>query len=144
MAGFLAGKRILVTGIITDSSIAFHIARVAQACRCAGALDQAAQAADRAVKVARSQRARVLESAAQLVRAEVTHSAGGRTDAAQEDLRAALLLAESCGAVSHVPFIQEELGRLLDDDARLRDAARLYAAMGASGHARRLEAELRS
>lgn len=30
MAGFLAGKRILVTGIITDSSIAFHIARVAQ------------------------------------------------------------------------------------------------------------------
>lgn len=30
MAGLLAGKRILVTGIITDSSIAFHIARVAQ------------------------------------------------------------------------------------------------------------------
>ena len=30
MAGILEGKRILVTGIITDSSIAFHIARVAQ------------------------------------------------------------------------------------------------------------------
>jgi meromycolic acid enoyl-[acyl-carrier-protein] reductase len=30
MAGLLEGKRILVTGIITDSSIAFHIARVAQ------------------------------------------------------------------------------------------------------------------
>ena len=30
MAGFLEGKRILVTGIITDSSIAFHIAKVAQ------------------------------------------------------------------------------------------------------------------
>jgi enoyl ACP reductase len=30
MAGFLEGKRILVTGVITDSSIAFHIARVAQ------------------------------------------------------------------------------------------------------------------
>src|SRR3954469_955564 len=30
MAGFLEGKRILVTGIITDASIAFHIARVAQ------------------------------------------------------------------------------------------------------------------
>src|SRR6202051_2874178 len=30
MAGFLEGKRVLVTGIITDSSIAFHIARVAQ------------------------------------------------------------------------------------------------------------------
>jgi enoyl ACP reductase len=30
MAAILEGKRILVTGIITDSSIAFHIARVAQ------------------------------------------------------------------------------------------------------------------
>src|SRR5258708_25915743 len=30
MAGILDGKRILVTGIITDSSIAFHIAKVAQ------------------------------------------------------------------------------------------------------------------
>lgn len=30
MAGFLEGKRILVTGIITDSSIAFHIAKEAQ------------------------------------------------------------------------------------------------------------------
>ncbi|HET9876317.1 MAG TPA: NADH-dependent enoyl-ACP reductase InhA [Mycobacterium sp.] len=30
MAGFLDGKRILVTGIITDSSIAFYIAKVAQ------------------------------------------------------------------------------------------------------------------
>ena len=30
MAGLLEGKRILISGIITDSSIAFHIARVAQ------------------------------------------------------------------------------------------------------------------
>src|SRR6478672_2144387 len=30
MAGLLEGRRILVTGIITDSSIAFHIAKVAQ------------------------------------------------------------------------------------------------------------------
>jgi meromycolic acid enoyl-[acyl-carrier-protein] reductase len=30
MAGLLEGKKILVSGIITDSSIAFHIARVAQ------------------------------------------------------------------------------------------------------------------
>jgi len=30
MAGLLEGKRILVSGIITDSSIAFHIAKVAQ------------------------------------------------------------------------------------------------------------------
>ncbi|MGZ4512906.1 MAG: SDR family oxidoreductase, partial [Mycobacterium sp.] len=30
MAGLLDGKRILVSGIITDSSIAFHIAKAAQ------------------------------------------------------------------------------------------------------------------
>ena len=30
MSGLLEGKRILVTGVITDSSIAFHVAKVAQ------------------------------------------------------------------------------------------------------------------
>ena len=30
MGGLLEGKTILVTGIITDSSIAFHVAKVAQ------------------------------------------------------------------------------------------------------------------
>lgn len=30
MSGLLAGKRLLVTGVITDSSIAFHVARLAQ------------------------------------------------------------------------------------------------------------------
>ena len=28
--GLLAGKKILVTGVLTDASIAFHIARLAQ------------------------------------------------------------------------------------------------------------------
>ena len=28
--GLLEGKRILVTGVLTDSSIAFHVARIAQ------------------------------------------------------------------------------------------------------------------
>jgi meromycolic acid enoyl-[acyl-carrier-protein] reductase len=28
--GILDGKRILVTGVLTDSSIAFHVARLAQ------------------------------------------------------------------------------------------------------------------
>jgi len=31
VAGLLEGKRILVTGVITDASLAFHVARVAQA-----------------------------------------------------------------------------------------------------------------
>ncbi|MGH3535226.1 MAG: enoyl-ACP reductase FabI, partial [Pseudonocardiaceae bacterium] len=30
MAGLLDGKRLLITGVITDASIAFHVARVAQ------------------------------------------------------------------------------------------------------------------
>jgi enoyl ACP reductase len=30
MSGILAGKRILVTGVVTDASIAFHVARIAQ------------------------------------------------------------------------------------------------------------------
>src|SRR5215471_15248269 len=30
MGGLLAGKRLLVTGVLTDASIAFHVARVAQ------------------------------------------------------------------------------------------------------------------
>ncbi len=30
MSGLLAGKRILVTGVVTDASIAFHVARIAQ------------------------------------------------------------------------------------------------------------------
>ena len=30
MADILDGKRILVTGVLTDSSIAFHVARIAQ------------------------------------------------------------------------------------------------------------------
>jgi len=30
MSGILAGKRILVTGVVTDASIAFHAARIAQ------------------------------------------------------------------------------------------------------------------
>lgn len=30
MSGILAGKRILITGVLTDSSIAFHAAKIAQ------------------------------------------------------------------------------------------------------------------
>lgn len=30
MSGLLAGKRLLVTGVVTDASIAFHVARIAQ------------------------------------------------------------------------------------------------------------------
>ncbi|MFF3917271.1 enoyl-ACP reductase FabI [Streptomyces sp. NPDC001852] len=30
MSGILAGKRVLVTGMVTDASIAFHVARIAQ------------------------------------------------------------------------------------------------------------------
>jgi hypothetical protein len=35
--GILDGKRILVTGVLTDASIAFHVARLAQTGRSGGA-----------------------------------------------------------------------------------------------------------
>jgi hypothetical protein len=67
---------------------------------------------------------------------------GGAADAILADLDAALVLVQETGARAYDPFIREELGRLHADEGELREAARLYEAIGASGHARRLEAEL--
>jgi hypothetical protein len=53
-------------------------------------------------------------------------------------------LVAEVGALTHEPFIREELGRLHADESELREAVRLYTAIGATGHARRLVAELGS
>ena len=45
------------------------------------------------------------------------------------------------GLLSYEPFIREELARVRGDDAEFREALRLFTAIGATGHARRLEAE---
>ena len=41
-------------------------------------------------------------------------------------------------ALAYEPFIREEAARLRGDQAELREALRLFTAIGASGHARRL------
>jgi hypothetical protein len=69
-------------------------------------------------------------------------AADGARDRARADLAAALTLVAEVGALTYEPFIREELGRLHADESELREAARLYTAIGATGHARRLEAEL--
>ncbi len=106
--------------------------------------EAALAAADEAVAVATAQGAQVFECAARLARARAVRAAeapGGR-DRAEADLRAALALVRDTGATTYEPFIREELGRLRADEAELRDALRLFAAIGATGHARRLQAEL--
>jgi hypothetical protein len=68
--------------------------------------------------------------------------ATGRTGDAEADLAAALVLVKEAGALTYEPFIREERSRLHHDDGELQEALRLYAAIGATGHVRRLKAEL--
>jgi adenylate cyclase len=102
----------------------------------------ARQAADEAVEVARGQGAQVVECLARLTRAHVLRATGGDHDAVVGDLDAALDLAKQTGALAYEPLVHEELGRLRSDEGELREAIRLYEVVGATGHARRLAAEL--
>jgi tetratricopeptide (TPR) repeat protein len=101
----------------------------------------AAAAADEAVAVARGRGARVDECMAFLVRGKVRAASGAR-DGALADLDAALTLVGEVGALTYEPFIREEIGRLHADESELREAVRLYAEIGATGHALRLRTEL--
>jgi adenylate cyclase len=106
-----------------------------------GDTDDAWRLAAEAVEVARRQGARPFECAALIARGRVER-ARGDVDAAQADLTAANDLIDRCGAVSYQPQIVEELGRLRDDATELQRAVELYSRIGATGAARRLEAEL--
>ena len=64
------------------------------------------------------------------------------TQSRRPHLAAALTLVAEVGSLTYEPFIREELGRLRGDESELREAVRLYAAIGATGHARRLSTEL--
>jgi hypothetical protein len=72
----------------------------------------------------------------------VLGATGEASAAMLADLAAALVLVKETGALTYEPFIREELGRLDADEAEQRKALRLYRQIGATGHARRLEAEL--
>jgi hypothetical protein len=107
-------------------------------------LGGALSAADDAVSVARQRGTPTDECPALLARARARCGACEPQDAVAADLGAALTLASDMGLLSYEPFIREELARVRGDDAELREALRLFTAIGATGHARRLGAELAS
>ena len=127
------------SGLFTEASVLAHLA---QARLAAGEVPAAMTAAEEAVDVARRQGARVHECLALLTRARVRRSSSTDAEGVTADLEAALVLVGDVGALIYEPFIREELGRLSGEDAELWEAVRLYHAIGASGHARRLEVEL--
>jgi hypothetical protein len=100
--------------------------------------------ADEAVSVVRTQEAPVRECLALLTRVHALRLGHGAAAAASAspDIAAGLELAQESGAKTFEPFLLEERGRLAGDPEDLHRALTLYAAMGARGHARRLEAEL--
>jgi hypothetical protein len=101
-------------------------------------------AANEAVAVAHRQQARTVECLALVVRAEVGRATDGPHDrhTVLADLDAGLHLVRDTGALTYEPFIREQLSRLDADENQLREALRLFNAIGAYAHVRRLEAEL--
>jgi hypothetical protein len=95
--------------------------------------------ADEAVAIARRQGTRVVECLALLTRARVLRETGTDPAQAGTDLDAADRLAEETGAATYAAFLAEERARLNDDVAALAETAYRYRAIGATGHARRLE-----
>jgi class 3 adenylate cyclase/tetratricopeptide (TPR) repeat protein len=126
-------------GLSDEASVLTHLAEAHLAAGDGGA---ARRVADEAVETARTQGARILECLALLTRARVFRASGGEEANVPADLSAALDLVKKTGALVYEPSIREELGRLGGEEAELREALRLYEAIGATGHARRLEAEL--
>ncbi len=124
---------------VEDASLHAYLARALLA---GGDRRRARHHAAEAVAVARDQGARIVECAGLLARAQVRRADGQAAAAVDADLEAALALVAETGALTYEPFIREELGHLHGDDELLREALRLYDAIGATGHARRLAAEL--
>ena len=116
------------SGLYVEASVLAHLA---QAHLARGDVGAAATAAHGAVATARCQGARVVKCLALLIRARVGRARSGETDAAGADVDAALALSREVGALTYEPFIREELGRLHGDESELREALRLYEAIGA-------------
>ncbi len=103
--------------------------------------EAAVRAATEAVAIAVAQGADVFECAARLALGRAIRQAGeaAGTAQAETELRRALALVNDTGATTLEPFIREELGRLRDDEPELQEALRLFTAIGAAGHAQRLQ-----
>jgi tetratricopeptide (TPR) repeat protein len=99
-------------------------------------------AADEAVETARAQGAKVTEAQVLLARGRVRRLTGMDAADVRPDLEAALAVIDGCGAHFFEPFVREELARLDGDADALAAVLALYSASGATGHVRRLSAEL--
>jgi tetratricopeptide (TPR) repeat protein len=126
------------SGLFEEARLLVHLASARLA---AGNVGRARSAAGEAVSVARQRGTPTDECPALLARARARRAAGEPKDTVAADLGAALTLARHIGVLTYEPFIREELARVRGDDAELREALRLFTAIGATGHARRLEAE---
>lgn len=137
----LAEAREHRSGLFEEPPLLAHLARARlEAADPNGAL----VSAEEGVTVSRRQGLRVFECFALLSRAHVL-SATRRSGTASDlmaDLDAASALARETGTLTYEPFIREERGRVHGDETELREALRLFTVIGATGHARRLEAEL--
>ena len=126
-------------GLFQEASMLAHFAL---ACLAVADLEGATTLANEAVVVAQRQGARVHECLALYARARAGRLCSASSESIEADLETALTLMAEVDALAYEPFIREEHGRLRGDGSELREAVRLYHAIGATGHARRLEAEL--
>ena len=126
------------TGLFEEGSVLSHLARARLA---AGDPAGAVDAATDAVTVAARQQAKVVECLALLTRAQTLRATDGDVNDISADLDAALALVSETGTLTYEPFIREEFGRLRGDPTEMEEALRLYSAIGATGHARRLRTE---
>ena len=129
-------------GLLIEASLLSHLARARLA---DGNVGGARTAAAEALEVAQRQGAHVLECLAHTVQARIWRTtADGPSDRfrAAEAVAAGMALAHRTGAATYEAFLGEEHARLNDDRTALEGAVDAYAAIGASGHARRVRAEL--
>ncbi|MGQ0631069.1 MAG: adenylate/guanylate cyclase domain-containing protein [Sporichthyaceae bacterium] len=138
----LAEARQKHCGLLHEPDLLVSLARAQLA---AGDSEAARAAAGAAITVARQQGTAVIESHAHAVRALVLRKTATCT-ADLAEARVAVAdgekLAAETGAATYAAFLAEERARLDGDDAALKICADGYDAIGATGHARRLRAEL--
>ncbi len=136
----LAQARAHRTGLFDEG---YLLARLATARLAQGDTAGARSLVDEAVEVTRRQGAPVVECFALLIRARVLRASGEEAQAAAlADVDAGLALAAQVGAVAYAALLEEEQARLLRDGDRLAAVLHRYRVIGATGHARRIEAEL--
>jgi adenylate cyclase len=109
----------------------------------AGNAPAAKDAAEEAVEAARRQGAMVNECLALLVRARLGRLATRDHTTVADDIAMNRALVVKVGARTFEPFLSEELGRLTNDRRIISEAIKQYRAIGAPGHARRIDTELR-